>query len=221
MMHRPRREGGFVLFVALIVLVAMTMGGIALVRSVDTSTMIANNLAFKQSSLASGDLGTELAIIWLSNNTASLTADAPDAGYYATEQAGTDFTGRRTPTNTSDDVDWTGATGARRACWVESFSTTAVTCGADQGSRYIDAAGNSIAFIVQRMCDQQGAYGPSSTILCYTSSNTVSTGASKGGVSYGSYAITGKELIAYRVTTRVSGPRNTVSFVQSQVLVEY
>lgn len=214
-------EKGFVLVVALIVLMAMTMAGIALVRGVDTATQIANNLGFKQSSLAAGDLGTELAITWLTNNSAALTADSAAAGYYASEQTGSDFTGKETPTDTSDDVDWTGATGSRRACWVRSFTGTAVTCGADNASKYVDAAGNSLSFIIQRMCNQTGAYSPGGTIVCATSSNTVTTGSSKGSVSYGSYAITGKALISYRVTTRVSGPRNTTSYVQSQVLVEY
>ncbi len=221
MMYRHETQRGFVLIVALIVLMAMTMASIALVRSVDSATQIANNLGFKQSSLATGDLGTELAVIWLQNNTGSLTADAASSGYYATEQLGSDFTGRRTASDTSDDVDWTGATGARRACWVQSFTPTAVTCGADNSSKYVDAAGNSISFIVQRMCNQAGAYTPGGTIVCATSSNNVTTGSSKGGVSYGSYAITGKAMISYRVTTRVAGPRNTTSYVQSQVLVEY
>jgi Tfp pilus assembly protein PilX len=44
----PSRIRGAVLFIALIVLVAMTLAGIAIMRSVDTATLIAGNLAFKQ-----------------------------------------------------------------------------------------------------------------------------------------------------------------------------
>lgn len=207
-MNRALRssEGGFVLILALIMMVAMTLLGIALVRSVDTATQVANNLGFKQSSLASADGGTELAVAWLAANKALLTADHADAGYYATEQAPTDFTGTAT-TATTDDVDWSGATGARRA-----FPVAAA-----------DAAGNKISYIIQRMCDSPGAYTPSSYIQCATSTaNTSSSaGQSQGGASYGSYAISGKSMIYYRVTTRSVGPLNSVSYVQTMVLVEY
>lgn len=200
-----RRERGFVLVVALMILVSMTLLGIALVRSVDTSTLVANNLGFKQSALASGDYGTEQAIAWIAANTGSLTADAaPGVGYYATEQAGSDFTGQLTAT-TADNVDWSGESGVRRALPVAGT----------------DAAGNKVAYIIQRMCDQAGTYAPGGTIQCATSSTEISSGGSKGGVSYGSYAITGKAMIYYRITSRVVGPRNTVSYVQSMVLVEY
>ncbi len=205
MMRRPAAaQRGFILVVALMMLVAMTLLGIALVRSVDTATQVANNLGFKQSSLASGDYGTEQAIAWIQANTASLTGDAPTAGYYSTEQTGTDYTGQAT-TDTSDDVDWTGATGSRRAFPVSGT----------------DAAGNRVAYLIQRQCDQTGAYVPGGTIQCATSSSTVTTGGSKGAVGYGRYAITGKAMIYYRITTRTVGPRNSTSYVQTMVQVEY
>lgn len=189
----------------MVILVAMMLLGIGLFRSVDTSTQVANNLGFRQSAIASGDRGTEAAITWMQANLASLTADAPSAGYYATEQTGTDFTGKLTDT-TADNVDWKGTAGSTR----RAFPVTAV-----------DAAGNKVAYIIQRMCDQTGAYVAGSTIQCATSAATVSGGSSQGSPSYGSYAITGKAMLYYRITTRTEGVRNTVSYVQSQVLVEY
>ncbi len=59
---RLRSQRGVILIITLIVLVAMTLASIAMVRSVDTSTVIAGNLAFKQSATASGDAGLEAAI---------------------------------------------------------------------------------------------------------------------------------------------------------------
>ena len=41
-----RKQSGVVLFISLIILVAMSLAGIALIRSVDTSNLIAGNLAF-------------------------------------------------------------------------------------------------------------------------------------------------------------------------------
>ena len=55
----PARQQGVVLFIALIVLVAMSLAGVAMVRSVDTSLGIAGNLAFKQSTIQGSDLGRD------------------------------------------------------------------------------------------------------------------------------------------------------------------
>jgi Tfp pilus assembly protein PilX len=41
----PARQRGVMLIIALIVLVAMTMAGIAMMRSVDTATIVAGNIA--------------------------------------------------------------------------------------------------------------------------------------------------------------------------------
>jgi hypothetical protein len=103
-------------------------------------------------------------------------------------------------------VDWTGASGSVRRAFAVAGT---------------DAAGNKVAYIIQRMCDQTGAYVAGSTIQCATSTATVSGGSSQGSPSYGSYAITGKAMLYYRITTRTEGVRNTVSYVQSQVLIEY
>src|SRR5262249_39720144 len=82
------RERGVVLMVALIVLVAMTLAGIALMRSVDTTTLIAGNLAFQQSATNGGDIGTETAIAWLeANNSGTTLYSSYDAqGYQAKRQ---------------------------------------------------------------------------------------------------------------------------------------
>ena len=58
-------EKGVVLFIALIALVVMSLAAVALIRSVDTNTLIAGNLGFKQSATVSADSGVETAITWL------------------------------------------------------------------------------------------------------------------------------------------------------------
>ena len=51
---RPRGERGVVLFIALLVMVALSLAGIALIRSADTATIVAGNLSFKDLKL--GDM---------------------------------------------------------------------------------------------------------------------------------------------------------------------
>ena len=72
------RQAGFVLFIALIVLVAMSLAAIGLVRSIDASTGIAGNMAFKQSTINVSDIGIEHAFDQLPTITStSLEANYP------------------------------------------------------------------------------------------------------------------------------------------------
>src|SRR6185436_14173310 len=82
-MLAPRNaQRGVVLFIALIVLVAMTLAGIGMMRSVDTNNLIAGNLAFMNAALSAGDAAIEVARNWVMSKTAGqLEADQP--GYFA------------------------------------------------------------------------------------------------------------------------------------------
>ena len=56
---RNSRERGVVLFIALIVMVAMSLAAIALMRSVDTTSAVIGNLAFRQASILPANYGIE------------------------------------------------------------------------------------------------------------------------------------------------------------------
>lgn len=86
-----RSQRGVVLFIALIVLVAMTLAGIALVRSVDTANVISGNLAFKQGMGPEADTAMETAIVAVKGLPLAVpainpTADNTAQNYYATKQ---------------------------------------------------------------------------------------------------------------------------------------
>src|ERR1700694_4797010 len=50
-LSHPTRQHGVVLFIALIVMVALSLAAIALIRSVDTTNAVVGNLAFRLSSI--------------------------------------------------------------------------------------------------------------------------------------------------------------------------
>ncbi|WIM05565.1 MAG: hypothetical protein OHM77_12935 [Candidatus Nitricoxidivorans perseverans] len=196
-------QKGLALFVALIVLVAMSLAGIALVRSVDTATLIAGNIAFRQSATTSGDAGVEAARAWLiANNGSTLQDDRSGDGYYATSQDALDLTGNRTPGDTADDVGWDGAGAVAPKCLVA------------------DNAGNTSCYVIHRLCNTAG---PLSGATCSTQQ------AAKGGSSLGAMRpmTTDQErswsdaatLAYYRVTVRIAGPRNNTSFIQAFILI--
>lgn len=85
----PSRQRGVVLFVALIAMVLLSLAGVALLRSIDTSTGVAGNIAFRQASIGPVNLAIETAIDNLFKKKAYVkTADNAPAGYYASLQAG-------------------------------------------------------------------------------------------------------------------------------------
>jgi len=82
-------QRGVALFVALIAMVILSLAGIALVRSIDTSSSVVGNIAFRQ-----GSIGPINEAIEVANNalfkakTINQLADAPALGYYAELQLG-------------------------------------------------------------------------------------------------------------------------------------
>jgi type IV pilus assembly protein PilX len=194
-----RRERGLVLIIALIVLVAMTLASLAMIRSVDTSTIIAGNIAFKQSAVASADAGIESAIAWITSNVgATLEKDSTSNGYYATSQDGLDLTGLTTSGNATDDLDW-------------SSSSTVKKLAAD-------AARNEVAYVIHRMCNSAGQLNATTCATDESVQGGGSMGSSRQMTTYqpGSWSSVANRAY-YRITVRVTGPRNTVNFVQAIV----
>ncbi len=200
---RIAQRGATLIFV-LILLVAMLIGGVSLVRSVDTGLIIAGNLAFKRTTTHAGDMGIEQARTWLQGVTAAdLENDNPVFGYYATRQSAVkDFSGMGTAEYT-DDIDWNNDRSEAPAK-VRSFPK--------------DAYGNTISYVIHRMCDGTGTPGTTGN-PCESYTPKGSSTSSTRGPAYGSGALSGQRAYLYRITVRVIGPRNTRSIVQSVIIL--
>jgi type IV pilus assembly protein PilX len=190
------RERGAILFVALIVLVAMSLAGIALMRSVDTNVLIAGNLAFRQGATAGGDWGIEDARTWISGNAALLNDDLSTPFYYASWQETQDLTGNNSLI--ANDYNWD--------------STNAGEQPRDLG---FDAAGNRVQYLVHRLCDKAGQPNDVHCVKSSLVAGSVQAGTSKVIQGAGGGSVPGKASVLYRVTVKITGPRNTVSFVQA------
>lgn len=94
--RRLARTHGAGLIVALVVLIVMALGALALLRSVTTGLLIAGNFAFREAAVLAAESGSEAAIEWLSERAtdAELLADQADAGYYASLPMGMNLTGQ-------------------------------------------------------------------------------------------------------------------------------
>lgn len=204
-----RSQQGVVLIIVLIVLVAMTMAGIALMRSVNTSTMIAGNLAFRQSTIASADIGMEQAIYWIQANANQLNNTNVAFGYIANIQGNVPKTADGTAWNTY----WTTTLDPNpvaRPVAVPVLSGNVWTLPTDN-------AGNTVSYVIHRLCNQDGdpsAAGGATQCSVSVSSNS-SNGQSKS--AGGGPPLKAIKQVYYRITARIEGPRNTVSYVQTTV----
>jgi type IV pilus assembly protein PilX len=201
-MNIRKRQQGVVLFIALIVLVAMTLAGIALVRSVDTSNVIAGNLAFRQSATHSGDAGIEAAIAWLSaNNTGSTLFNGDSANGYVAFRQDPGIDPNTGLTETWDHF-WTTSLAVANPSSIVTLAT--------------DGSGNTVSYIIHRLCAANGDPNATAT-ACVTNLNQSNVqGSSKGA---GVIALQGSTQVYYRITARIAGPKNTVSYVQSIILM--
>jgi Tfp pilus assembly protein PilX len=184
------RQQGVVLLIALTVLVAMSLAGVALMRSVDNTVVIAGNLAFKQASLQVADNGTQAAVGWLANNSAG-------TGLYNTNESLGYFSARP-----SDEPDWFGTD-----VWAQS---AVLNLGVP------DPQGNTIRYVIHRMCDHPDSAYDESCMLFYPKALAGNSSSKQTGAP----AYEGFPQIYYRVTSRVEGPRNNVTVIQTSVLVQ-
>lgn len=196
---RARRERGIVLIIVLIMLASMTLAAISLFRAVDTNVLIAGNLAFKQTTIMGADAGIQDAINVMAGFNAADINDGGAAGYVPNQQ-NFDFTATDP---TVADFDWDNC-----------LAAAPPTC-----RQMIDGAGNTVLWVMHRMCDLPGS---PLAVNCVRAAETAAAGGAVGGLQGASQgnAGTGGPLarptqLYYRITTRVTGPRNTVSYAQA------
>lgn len=192
-----RRQRGVIMVIALIVLVSMTLAAIGMTRSIDTATLVAGNLSFKQSSLNSADKGIEAGFQWVVARAGTATLNDSDtaSGYFSARPG--------TEPNWADPDSWDDAVFLN---------------GGNP-----DSTGNTISYLIHRMCTEpdtpyNGVGGSGQANQCALTSPT--GGASTGGsMSVGAVVFEGNPQVYYRITARAQGPKNTESYVQSMIAV--
>ena len=200
----PARQRGVVLMISLIILVVMTLGGIALMRSISTTGLISGNLAFQQAATRAGEAGTEAAIrnVLLALPASDLWTDKLAVGYVASTPAA------------GNPTDWD-------AYWRNTINPNPVTppasgvaCADRACTLPRDAAGNVATYTIQRLCQTAG--DPQETPTGCSNTRRVSPLAG-GNLGPGNMPVLLPTQYFYRVTTRVVGPRNTTSYIQTIV----
>ena len=207
---RSSSQGGFVLVIALIVLAAMTLAAAAMVRTVDTSTLLARNISFKRDAVNRNDLALEVAInaFRVGGNLDNLnvaidkTAHHTDLNYFAvmlpTDTDGVPLVLKNAQTSapfflaaTSDSPPLQGTLGPAEPAAIAAPNLH---------------LGMTPIYVIERMCTALGVALPANCIV----NGRAQAGGTQPNDKPG-------QLFPplYRITARVTGPRNTVSYVQA------
>ena len=197
-------QRGVVLFIALIVMVVMSLAAIALMRSVDTTTAVIGNLAFRQASILPANFAVEdaAAALFADANTSGAARiadvrvdDVANNNYYATHNQG-----------------WDDPYGVPTPLQSKPASTYP---RAQQ-----DGAGNTVTYVIERMCNAAAPHpeapdNESTRSWCDMAPPKQPPGATVNEPSAG----LDFRQVFYRVTVRIDGPpgTNTVSFAQAML----
>ncbi len=210
-----RLQHGVVLFFALLALAVMSIASVALIRGVDTNSLVTGNLVYRQSANTSTAIAFErVAQVMSTIKTVDSHQDIPDVAYYRS-------------CNTFDTVPSNntcrGEQLTNRQVWeTRSRLVPTLSDGNDALTDGIDRFGNTITYVVERMCTYAATETGEETdgAHCMLADGAAEDNNSKGGVG----AVAGLFLQGrpsaqaqpvYRITLRILGLKNTVSYVQS------
>lgn len=204
------RQKGIILLIALMALVIISLAAISLVRSVDTGSLVAGNVTFKQTATAASDRATENAISWLqANNTGNvLFADNTAQGFYSTALYNLDLTNKKSTTSRAL-VDWDSndcgyaANGSYSACIDPAAAVT--------------INGYTARYIISRQCETAGDPNLVSN-NCARALSSTGESPKRGELKYGEdKRFASNSGPYYRILVRTEGPRETVSYTETLV----
>ncbi|OGA82698.1 MAG: hypothetical protein A2711_14790 [Burkholderiales bacterium RIFCSPHIGHO2_01_FULL_63_240] len=209
------RQRGLSLIFALLALMVLSLGAVALVRSVDSGTLVLGNLGFKQEATTSADRGTQAAIDWLSANSASLDANNTAGGYYATAYDNLDATGQLSSHAGRVLIDWNGDTCA--------YASGTAGSACSLAARTVVTAGDNepvtLRYTIFRLCTQAAAPSATGNSCAKPASANMGPAADKGSLDYTKPApltTTGSGNL-YRILVQAVGARNTASITETIV----
>jgi hypothetical protein len=217
---------GLSLIFALLALAVLSLAAIALVRSIDTGTLVLGNMGFKQDATASADQVADSAVSWLETNGSGTALDADDTahGYLATA-IDLDPTGSNTSDATRTVIDWAG-----NGC--ASYTGAFAHCVLPAPGPTIN--GHSTQYLIVRLCPSAGAPASGTNdcagippALAHSSTNdadSVNSSVTRDGIDYFnnqrlklSQSGSPEGETYFRVIARVVGGRKAVSYTETIV----
>lgn len=199
-------QSGIVLFFALLALAVMSIASVALIRSVDTNSAVSGNLVFRQHSNSSASVALEHITREMANiDISQANQVVSDSAYYPTC---TSFDEANAPACSSGNLTKT-TWNDNNSRLVPMHAGEFEAIDADGRDRF----GNTLRYLVERMCTSTTA----SVENCMMAGAGGDPGCSYNTVDieYTNPCKAKSDNPLYRVTVRIAGPKNNVSFVQA------
>jgi type IV pilus assembly protein PilX len=183
------RQRGVVLIFALIALLIIAIGAVALLRSVDSSLLSSGNLAFHRDLVNQAEQAVSTVMTGFKTNA------IPPSGLTSTSSPASNYSASVLPTNP-------------QGVPLALLNNTAFGL---VGSAANDLAGATpdikIRYVIDRLCTSSGGASSPNCVQ--------STGLPTGGTANRNTAVAPPSATVYRVSVRVDGPRNTQAFLQT------
>lgn len=197
----PHRQRGVVLFIAMIVLVVMSLAGVAMNRSVESSLGIVGNLSYRKSTLQGTEKALADAVAWIDNNRMRLNQVSE-----ASTLAGQGYFMAPTGNSGAGAIAYNGV--GEDQVMSKAYWTNA---------RYIgkDAFDNDLFYKIERMCEKNSEVY-SNTNCLMGDPPAVGKGNSQ---TAGAYQFQPPPPLAFRITAKAEGRRNSMSIVQMFYMV--
>jgi Tfp pilus assembly protein PilX len=200
--HRPvqrNRQRGVVLLFGMIALVVLLIGTAALVRSMNTSLSTAGNFGFKRDLTNQGERAIQTVVDLMQSG--ALAADAARQN----SDISRNYSATLLPSNPQGIPEALLSDGAFAAV------------GTPNNDIRISDMGITVRYVVDRI---SAAAGPATADGTLMADNSVPPGGSASQLLTAELTSSGGQgaiqpQVVYRITVRVSGPRNTQSFYQS------
>lgn len=203
--HRPARQRGVVMIVTLVALVVLLLGAVALLRSSDASSALAGQLGFRRDMQNQAERAIAMAINSLKTGSLSLASarqsSLATANYSAAQLASDAATGLPTALLGSD------------SSFTAAGYTINIVDATDASDDNADT-GIKVRYLIDRQCTDAGAVDPAS---CSRTNVQIQFNGQDSGSYKADSSFRSSQLVVYRISVRVDGPRGTQAFFQSAV----
>ncbi|MGP1716644.1 MAG: pilus assembly PilX family protein [Methylophilus sp.] len=215
--HHPANQAGLVLFFALLALAVMSIAAVSLIRSVDTNALLSGNMVFRQSASSASNVALEGVAENISKKVLLIDSVKHNAqlGYYANcSQFDAQPSALICDAKLLTTMAWNDA---------NSSLVPSQTDGNDEIRNGIDRQGNEIRYVIERMCNYSDAEINAGTAKSEAARCMMASSPSNGencshnvtNIELFKQCIASSDSPLYRVTLRIAGPKNTLTFMQS------
>ncbi len=188
---------GSVLPITLVLLVAMALSAVALMKSVDTSTLLARNASFQRDAINRNELVIRTAIVAFENDATRYFNALANTDTDALGQAG-GYPYRATALPTDNQ-------GVPRVLRTDA-DLAVMFGGVAAASRMVSGEGMTTAYVIDRMCSLEQ---PAEDTHCLVASLRTPDNCSRCSTASTPFAP------VFRVSARTTGPRDTEAFSQA------